>query len=156
MGTSVLLACEWQKLLTNLERTCRHLVSSTLCPICNTSDKSVEHVLCSYHMARSIWSQLIHASKWLEFISMPLDFWLMVNLRGRGNFAPTDYNWSVLFPMVTWKLWKRRCNVLFDVHFVEKRDFLLLACCLAKESEASNVVCKARRRSELRIVTSDI
>ncbi|KAK8563687.1 hypothetical protein V6N12_035828 [Hibiscus sabdariffa] len=79
-----------QKLLTNLERTRQHLGSSSLCLICNMGEESMEHVLHSCPIAKNIWSQLICAWNWLEFMSMPFESWLIANLRGRGDFVEND------------------------------------------------------------------
>ncbi|KAE8698172.1 hypothetical protein F3Y22_tig00110602pilonHSYRG00285 [Hibiscus syriacus] len=46
---------------------------------------------------------------------------------------------SLLFIIVCWKLWKRRCSILLDSAYVEQTDFLA-ECFRFKESIASTLI----------------
>ncbi|KAK9028120.1 hypothetical protein V6N11_067934 [Hibiscus sabdariffa] len=48
--------------------------------------------------------------------------WFMVNLCDWGPFHDGNLNWSILFPIVCWKLWKKRCSALLDPRYVQVGD----------------------------------
>ncbi|KAK8511599.1 hypothetical protein V6N12_038201 [Hibiscus sabdariffa] len=66
-------------------------------------------------------------------MSLPFEAWFMSNLWVQGQFVDDSVSWEYLFPVICWLLWKRRCSILLDPHFVERGDVLLLGRCLFQD-----------------------
>ncbi|KAK9041959.1 hypothetical protein V6N11_017045 [Hibiscus sabdariffa] len=52
--------------------------------------------------------------------------WLFINLQNSSAFGGGDDKWQVRFAVTCWQLWKRRCSLLLDEHYVEKDDISVL------------------------------
>ncbi|KAK8537849.1 hypothetical protein V6N12_043995 [Hibiscus sabdariffa] len=83
--------------------------------------------------ASNVWSRVVCPSKLLEFMNMPFETWLMVNLRSQGQFVSDPTMWDYLFPTIYWLMWKRRCSTILDVYFVERDDILLVGDWIASD-----------------------
>ncbi|CAN1148505.1 Putative ribonuclease H protein At1g65750, partial [Linum perenne] len=97
-----------ERLLTNAERTRRHLSNSPICPRCNSEAESVAHVLRDCQFAADTWASLgfrTDARAWLGTTSN----WLIEGIQGEAG---------LLFGVSAWLIWKARNESLFANHLV--------------------------------------
>ncbi|KAL4312838.1 hypothetical protein GQ457_01G036830 [Hibiscus cannabinus] len=101
------------RLLTNVERVCRHVATSESCEICNNGQEDIDHVLRSCTVAKGVWTRLLPPARCESFFGLPFPEWLHLNLFDR-SFYIADDEWGVRFAITCWLLWKRRCRLLFE------------------------------------------
>ncbi|KAK9031098.1 hypothetical protein V6N11_032490 [Hibiscus sabdariffa] len=120
-------------LLTNVERTRRHLSPSGICRLCNREDEDVLHVLRGCQRPRSVWLSLLPPSVFPMFMSLPLKEWVLANIIPHGSCSRGDPEWPIRFVVLCWLLWKRRCGLLLDVGYVDRSDLVAHGLKLAVE-----------------------
>ncbi|CAN1152850.1 Putative ribonuclease H protein At1g65750 [Linum perenne] len=99
------------KLMTNLERTRRHLTSNSLCPRCNNYEESTAHVLRDCVFAIATWSLLgVHTNGSAQ---KPLNKWLSDGMEHKDG---------MLFGISCWYLWKGRNELVFSAKIESPRD----------------------------------
>ncbi|KAK8512984.1 hypothetical protein V6N12_030392 [Hibiscus sabdariffa] len=113
-----------EALLTNVERTRRHMSTSSIYRLCNRDDEDVLHVLRGCQRPRSIWLSLLSPNVFPMFMSLPLEEWVLANINPHGSCSRDDPEWSVRFVVFCWLLWKRRCGLLLDDGYVDRGDFV--------------------------------
>ncbi|KAK8640384.1 hypothetical protein V6N13_008138 [Hibiscus sabdariffa] len=69
---------------------------------------------------RPVWELLIKHVCMTEFFSLSLPRWVTANLRDDGKFGINGTNWSTLFSVIYWSLWRRRKKMSIDHEYVEK------------------------------------
>ncbi|KAK8565419.1 hypothetical protein V6N12_058982 [Hibiscus sabdariffa] len=88
---------------------------------------------------------VITGFRFANFMVLPFEKWFMLNIRNPGDQVFPGRYWDVLFPMICWQLWKRRCSILLDANYNDLEDLLLLSFRLADEFVA--VVAELHMRS---------
>ncbi|KAL4299502.1 hypothetical protein AHAS_Ahas17G0107300 [Arachis hypogaea] len=63
-------------ILTNVERSCRHLTTDDACPRCRQAEESTLHLLRDFFYARSVWRRLIPPNGINSFFNNSLHDWL--------------------------------------------------------------------------------
>ncbi|KAK8600341.1 hypothetical protein V6N12_050197 [Hibiscus sabdariffa] len=124
MYTCFLWLVMHQRILTNVERERRHLSSVRLCQLCRNEDEDTDHILCRCPRAYSTWFRLVSLDKRDDFVTANLQEWMVANLKTPNRYGINDDKWPIRFVVVYLQLWKRRCSLLLDDKFVEKKDFL--------------------------------
>ncbi|CAN1849082.1 Putative ribonuclease H protein At1g65750 [Linum perenne] len=94
------------KLMTNLERTRRHLTSNSLCPRCSNHDESVSHVLRDCRFASEVWAAL-------QFQVTRPDSGVFSEWLAAGM----EHQEGMLFGIGCWYLWKARNERVFSANF---------------------------------------
>ncbi|QHO25231.1 Putative ribonuclease H protein [Arachis hypogaea] len=99
-------------ILTNVERSRRHLTTDNACPRCRQHEESILHLLrdCSY--ARRVWQRLIPANGIHSFFNTSLHDWLILNLTANSY-------WSCLFGVAISSLWFFRNKLVFKGEIVD-------------------------------------
>ncbi|WCJ44200.1 RNA-directed DNA polymerase (reverse transcriptase)-related family protein [Euphorbia peplus] len=100
------------KLLTNSERTRRHLDVNDMCPVCNIHTETIVHVFRDCLQARSVWLQLLPICDFLLIISMDEENWVQNCISDR--FQIFVENWVLMFVVTCWVLWKNRNVIVFQ------------------------------------------
>lgn len=103
------------KLLTNEERSRRHLTITTTCKVCSSDLESMLHVLWDCIMTKAIWNLLVQV-KWRRSFYSTRN-----NLRDRllkkllkKNARQKSISWNVLFDVTVWLLWTKRNITIFQ------------------------------------------
>ncbi|KAJ1390181.1 Ribonuclease H-like superfamily [Sesbania bispinosa] len=100
------------KLLTNYERFKRGMTSNNLCPRCNSAPETIMHLLRDCDIVAELWESLIGSNSWASFFSLGQDQWIRKNLE-LSNHSVAGVNWSFIFPICIWSLWKDRNSPVF-------------------------------------------
>ncbi|KAK9045708.1 hypothetical protein V6N11_051617 [Hibiscus sabdariffa] len=103
-----------QKLMTNGERCCRHFSSSPRCSDCSSYTETVIHALRDCNVTHRLWLQILPATLTRHFFSMNLHTWFSCNLSTNFLHPVLKLSWNILFASLTWQLWKRRNNFVFN------------------------------------------
>ncbi|CAN1764635.1 Putative ribonuclease H protein At1g65750 [Linum perenne] len=94
------------RLLTNEERSRRHLTNQVLCPRCSLSTESISHVIYDYNFALQVWrTALLLTISARDEISDFGDWW---------RYMLMDKVSSIKFGIVAWKLWTARNKLIFE------------------------------------------
>ncbi|CAN1848292.1 Putative ribonuclease H protein At1g65750 [Linum perenne] len=91
------------RILTNAERSRRHMSQSAACSRCEAATKSVTHVLRDCHVAKETWSLLGFPQNSSFWQGSPRT-WISCGLRSES---------SLLFGVTVWLIWKARNEGLF-------------------------------------------
>ncbi|KAE8663802.1 hypothetical protein F3Y22_tig00112888pilonHSYRG00055 [Hibiscus syriacus] len=102
------------RLLTNMERARRGLTSDPSCPSCGESVENILHVVCDCPDAKITWLQILPSHDAGSFFSFSLLDWLNTNHKNLVGTIGNGYRWNNLFGIVMWRLWKNRCNLIFN------------------------------------------
>ncbi|KAL4272707.1 hypothetical protein GQ457_13G011180 [Hibiscus cannabinus] len=103
-----------QRIMTNVERTRRHLASSDLCVICCTEAETIEHALRSCSKARQAWESVVRPAKISTFLSLPFTDWILQCVTDVAGIGVGDDRWAARFSIFCWLIWKERCNIVFN------------------------------------------
>ncbi|CAA7017011.1 unnamed protein product [Microthlaspi erraticum] len=98
-------------IMTNEERSRRHMGDTAICQVCKAGVESITHVLRDCPAIAGIMTRIVPRGKQQIFFALPLMEWLFENL---GENAETGFGpWSTMFAIVTWWAWKWRCGNIF-------------------------------------------
>ncbi|KAF7838963.1 Ribonuclease H protein [Senna tora] len=100
------------RLLTNVQRVARKMVSSGVCSRCVGEKETCLHALRDCALIKNVWKRIVHPSKWRLFFSLNLENWVERNLSEEWGKSDS-YNWKVIFGVACWWLWKVRNEVVF-------------------------------------------
>ncbi|KAK9041873.1 hypothetical protein V6N11_016962 [Hibiscus sabdariffa] len=89
-----------------------------------TVHDDVLHVLRDCIRARTVWRQVIHESKWEEFMSLSSYDWFVCNLSQPQYFIFSGGDFIAQFAIICWILWIRRNKCLFDQDHIERLSVL--------------------------------
>ncbi|XP_074278178.1 uncharacterized protein LOC141601774 [Silene latifolia] len=97
----------WDKLPHNLTLHKRSILPSPCCTLCDSPslNESSIHILRDCSFAGDVWSQFNVSH---GFFSLDLQPWL------HENCTSADASWSTLFSFIIWRLWLRRCDLIFS------------------------------------------
>ncbi|RYR06915.1 hypothetical protein Ahy_B05g074232 [Arachis hypogaea] len=98
-------------ILTNVEKSCRHLTTDDACPQCRQNEESILHFLRDCFYARSVWRRFIPSNGINSFFNTSLHDWLALNLT-------TNNYWSCLFGVAISSLWFFRNKLVFNGEIV--------------------------------------
>ncbi|CAN1181654.1 Putative ribonuclease H protein At1g65750, partial [Linum perenne] len=93
------------KLLTNLERTRRHMSTSASCSHCQHPEESVSHVLRDCPFAADVWTQIGGFDARDRGWTAIEEHWIQQNLKSKQG---------TLFGIVCWLVWKARNKRIFS------------------------------------------
>ncbi|KAK9029938.1 hypothetical protein V6N11_031377 [Hibiscus sabdariffa] len=82
-----------------------HLTDSTACVECGANMKIIDHIFRHCPCETTIWFGLIPQAMLPNFLSIPLNDWISLNLKISKFFGIFEENWDVLFGMLLWNLW---------------------------------------------------
>ncbi|MBA0799028.1 hypothetical protein Gohar_009564, partial [Gossypium harknessii] len=102
-----------QKLLTNVERVRRGCGSSNTCSICGHVLENVMHILRDYPTAKGV-SEIIPQQTFSSFYLGSLFDWMATNLQNQLTSSTGGIDWSYLFGIITWRIWKSRNMFVFQ------------------------------------------
>ncbi|XP_019174227.1 PREDICTED: uncharacterized protein LOC109169788 isoform X1 [Ipomoea nil] len=110
-----------KRIMTNGERRRRSFSMDSRCPGCDEQEEDVAHCIRNCTKAMEIWGVFLPRGACKNFFNMDFDSWLFMNISGRmKNHKEGD--WSGLFALVVWWIWRWRCNLAFRNESWEKRD----------------------------------
>ncbi|KAL4363421.1 hypothetical protein GQ457_04G013320 [Hibiscus cannabinus] len=89
-----------EALLTNVERTRRHMAHSGLCRVCNREDEDVLHALRGCSRPRFVWLSMLPSSVSSLFMSLPLKEWVLANITANGSCSRGDPGWPINSPIL--------------------------------------------------------
>ncbi|CAL1387343.1 unnamed protein product [Linum trigynum] len=99
-----------QRLLTNAERSRRHLAPNGTCPICEDGPETTLHVIRDCPYARGVWSHFLAEEPPDDlFFQSNLSSWIRYYITGRSGIIDAS-----LFAVLCWKLWKNRNSKVFE------------------------------------------
>lgn len=99
-------------ILTNAERYRRHMTEDAACSTRLHPEEDWIHILWNRVEAQSIWSQFVPQHEVANFFTMAKDDWLVQNLSDHW-LSQEGYQWSTLFEITCWLLWKWRNMRIF-------------------------------------------
>ncbi|KAE8732068.1 hypothetical protein F3Y22_tig00002237pilonHSYRG00161 [Hibiscus syriacus] len=100
-------------LLTNAICHSRHLTDDPSCPVCGVHEGSALQVLRDCQNTKTLWTSIIMKCTVKNFFELPLQDWLLANLRAACLFQGTNIAWNKLFLSLVWQIWKRRNAFIF-------------------------------------------
>ncbi|KAA3453503.1 reverse transcriptase [Gossypium australe] len=103
-----------QRLLTNSERSRRGIAQSSACQRCDHNLEDIMHVLCDCLMAKEAWMLVVPPEKQSRFFFDPLQTWLTTNLSCHLKLQDKGINWSCLFRIMAWRIWKNMNLFIFQ------------------------------------------
>ncbi|CAL1360967.1 unnamed protein product [Linum trigynum] len=98
-----------QCLLTNAERSRKHLVPNATCPICRGGPETILHVIRDCPYARGVWSHFLAEEPNDLFFQSNLSSWIRYYVTGRSGVIDAS-----LFAILCWKLWKNKNIQAFE------------------------------------------
>lgn len=101
------------RLLTNQERSRRHLTVNSNCQRCNYGEQTELYALQDCPESRRLWLSMVPNHLKPQFFSQNLNDWLNTNLKSRAihfNNVP----WSLIFDLAIWKCWSLLNLMLFS------------------------------------------
>lgn len=98
------------RLVTRALRASWGLDTDASCGICGVGIEDVLHVLRDFQEAVMVCKQLILQPHWHQFFGSSLQDWLRDNLDNKEH----DWQYVVKFATACWRLWTRRCGLLFQ------------------------------------------
>ena len=110
-----------QRLLTNAERTRRHMTTSSCCITCGAEFEDVDHILRHCTVAQACWSRLVPQDRMRDFYSKPFPQWFMWNLNPRCMGT----HWRLYFGTLCWKLWDNRNKSIFTNASLSPEEIIL-------------------------------
>lgn len=109
------------RLLTNVAIAKRGLSNVRSCSFCGAAEESTLHALRDCPFAASVWLRLGAVTRDPQFFAFCFEDWLMNNLRGKvcftSHFDDTGLDWSMVFIVGCWLIWKRRSKGVFESDF---------------------------------------
>lgn len=120
--------------LWTAERRMRHgLQPSATCAMCDQSEETIDHLLCSCVYAREVWARILRTLDSRLAPAHPdsqlLDWWMS----GRASLpGALRRSFDSLCLLVSWGLWKEKNRRTFDRRSSSPRD---LALCIRDEGE---------------------
>ncbi|CAA0833292.1 Unknown protein [Striga hermonthica] len=100
------------RLLTNEDRHRRHLAACAACEVCGAAQETCLHSLRDCTHAKRTWRHLIPHHQQAAFFSHDLNEWVRQNLRNELHIQVD--NWSCVFGVTLWQLWRDRNAFIFD------------------------------------------
>ncbi|KAJ1410645.1 Ribonuclease H domain [Sesbania bispinosa] len=88
------------------------MTSNNLCPKCNFALETIMYLLRDCDIVAELWESLIDSNSWASFFSLGQDQWIRKNLE-LSNHSVAGVNWSFIFPICIWSLWKDRNSLVF-------------------------------------------
>lgn len=124
-------------ILTNQERSRRHISAPDTCPICKREVESLLHVFRDCDHVRSLWINLSPSlSAGTIFFSISnVREWLVDNIL-KGTMLKQEIRWDLLFGNLCWFIWKRRNNLVFKGLTQATETLLHSVVAAAKEFQA--------------------
>ncbi|XP_043817082.1 uncharacterized protein LOC122724918 [Manihot esculenta] len=97
-----------------MERIRRGFTPQGICPICNLGQEDIFHLLRDYRDAHNFWISIDASSFYPHFFTVvDSTEWIFANLK--SNYTQIDLQqWTIIFPLGIWYLWKRRNKVIFE------------------------------------------
>ncbi|KAK8476450.1 hypothetical protein V6N11_013969 [Hibiscus sabdariffa] len=95
----------------------------------------------------------------------------MINLHNQGGFAVNIVEWDTFFPIVCWKLWKKRCRfvmepgffelsgnvVVDDIHKLLSRDWEVIIRKIPREmNKVADALAQSSRDDPMRLLLFDV
>ncbi|KAK9025335.1 hypothetical protein V6N11_038204 [Hibiscus sabdariffa] len=114
-----------RRLLTNVERTRRHLTSMDHCECCLGGPEDVVHVLRDCFVARDVWSRVLPLAQLGIFSQISADDWFRVNLFASSGSLSTLKEWPQKFAILCWLLWKNRCCRVMGEECMHREELLV-------------------------------
>jgi len=98
-------------------------VSSTLCPLCNMEDETIQHVLFEYVVSRKVWS---NCHRWIgiEFVRPNTTVHHFMNFNWFRCNNKVNTVWKGTLITIVWEIWKHRNNVVFKCGVVDATKLL--------------------------------
>lgn len=118
-------------LLMNVERR-RHMTNDVTCPLCANKLESAVHALRDCSLASSIWRNVIPNKVHNLFFSLSFHDWLTWNVQDKGHFRFVDMEWSTLFSILCWLIWKAKNEVIFSNSHRNSQAVIATGCAWAK------------------------
>ncbi|KAG7594637.1 Ribonuclease H-like superfamily [Arabidopsis thaliana x Arabidopsis arenosa] len=100
-----------QVLMTNAERSRRHLSSTDVCPVCKGGVETILHILRDCPAMMGIWTRILPPRKRRTFFDKSLLEWVFDNLSDENEYC--ESTWATMFAMAVWWSWKWRCDNVF-------------------------------------------
>ncbi|KAK9003768.1 hypothetical protein V6N11_018667 [Hibiscus sabdariffa] len=70
---------------------------------CSREAEDVNHVLRHCYRAKQVWLQVLSSVQLQSFYDTSFEDWFDAKIRSNRN------HWNILFAVICWVLWKRRC-----------------------------------------------
>ncbi|KAH1063484.1 hypothetical protein J1N35_028471 [Gossypium stocksii] len=105
----------------NVERVRRGIGSDNTCRICGHDLEELLHVLRVCPMAKDIWNKLIPIEKQVRFYFRSFHEWMTENLQTMLSFGSNGIDWSCLFGMISWCIWKNHNSFVFRISLGARR-----------------------------------
>ncbi|KAL4351441.1 hypothetical protein GQ457_06G009310 [Hibiscus cannabinus] len=112
-------------LLTNVERTRRHLTNLDCCEICLDNSKDLIHVLRDCLVARDLWAKILPSLQIDSFSQVHADEWLRVNLFALAGLLSVSKEWPRKFETPCWLMWKNRCCHVMGSECMHREELLV-------------------------------
>ncbi|KAF7804220.1 putative ribonuclease H protein At1g65750 family [Senna tora] len=104
--------CRHDRIMTNENRMKRRLAATGNCSKCPSITENTLHAIRDCSLAKPIWMKLVRPECWMEFFGLNLEDWLNRNLE--KSFGKPDVDWTLMFGLTTWLIWKRRNEFVFN------------------------------------------
>lgn len=101
------------KLLSSWSQWRRKLSSSPCCHCCSAKKEDVIHALRDCLDSKEVWLKFIPPGLHHSFFSLGLQEWLLTNLTLKEG-SSLEMTWTTSMALLCWKLWKWRCQDLFE------------------------------------------
>ncbi|CAN1131019.1 Putative ribonuclease H protein At1g65750 [Linum perenne] len=95
-----------KRLLTNEERSRRHLTNQVLCHRCSIHTESIAHVIYECDFALQVWRNILPGAVEARSMEGSFDDWWKSML--------LDKNMNISFGIIAWNLWKARNKSIFE------------------------------------------
>lgn len=112
-----------EAIVTDLFRQKRGLTTLGTCPICDTEEEPVLHMVRDCRGAMQIWTHLARNNLPLDFFTADLHSWLINNLNCSTLVHGLD--WKIIFGAASSSIWQSRNNKVFN----SKVDTVKDLCC---------------------------
>ncbi|KAG7599981.1 Reverse transcriptase zinc-binding domain [Arabidopsis suecica] len=89
-----------QVLMTNTERSRRHLSSTDVCPVCKGGVETILHILRDCPAMMGIWTRILPPRKRRTFFDKSLLEWVFDNLSDENEYC--ESTWATMFAMAVW------------------------------------------------------
>lgn len=92
------------RLLTNGERTMRHMANDSHCSRCSNVYESEIHAIRDCIFPKIVWCLVVPTHVWVRFSSMPINERILWNLENVRDCGSQDFEWRNFFPIICWLL----------------------------------------------------
>ncbi|MBA0780342.1 hypothetical protein Gotri_004454 [Gossypium trilobum] len=138
-----------QMLLTNIERIRRGSGSSSACGICGHVLEDMMHTLKDCLAAKGVWDKIIPKQTLSSFYSGSLLDWMATNLQNQMTSSTGGIDWSCLFGIIAWRIWKNRNMFVFQGISWSVEEIIKISFSWAKQYSSISLISKFEARSTL-------